>query len=111
MPELPLRIQEKIQMYTSILTNRYPPNIPSWKISTGYASFRDAQSDTTPVETIYSLDDSQPTTGSKVFSDSSKTTVYDGSSLWFHLFNSSGTSLSTVIQINNKGDVINRSTF
>lgn len=106
MAELPLRVQGKIESYRSILTTRYPPNIPSWKISNGYANFRDAQSDTTPVTTIYTLNDSKPDLGSKIFSDSSKTTLYNGASLWFNLFSSSDTILSTVIQINNKGEVI-----
>ena len=105
MAELPLRVQGKIESYRSILTNRYPPNIPSWKISDGYINFRDAQSDTTPITTIYTLDNLEPTLSSKIFSDSSKSTLYNGSSLWFNLFSSSGTSLSTVIQINNKGEV------
>ncbi len=33
---LPGRVQTKKESYTTILTSRYPPNTPSWKLSTGY---------------------------------------------------------------------------
>ena len=107
MAELPLRVQDKIESYISILSPRYPSNIPSWKISVGYADFRDAESDTTPVTTIYTLKNSQPKLGDNIFSDSSKKILYNGASLWFNLFSSSGAILSVIIQITNKGQVIN----
>ena len=88
MAELPLRVQDKIESYISILAPRYPSNIPSWKISVGYADFRDAESDTTPVTTIYTLKNSQPKLGDNIFSDSSKKVLYNGASLWFNLFSS-----------------------
>jgi hypothetical protein len=106
MAELPLRVQDKIESYISILAPRYPPNIPSWKISVGYANFRDAESDTTPVTTIYTLKNSQPKLGDNIFSDSSKKVLYNGASLWFNLFSSSDAILSVIIQITNKGQVI-----
>ena len=106
MAELPLRVQDKIESYISILTPRYPSNIPSWKISVGYADFRDAESDTTPVTTIYTLKNSQPKLSDNIFSDSSKKVLYNGASLWFNLFNSSDAILSIIIRITNKGQVI-----
>lgn len=106
MAELPLRVQDKIESYISILAPRYPSNIPSWKISVGYADFRDAESDTTPVTTIYTLKNSQPKLGDNIFSDSSKKVLYNGASLWFNLFNSSDVILSIIIRITNKGQVI-----
>ena len=106
MAELPLRVQDKIESYISILAPRYPSNIPSWKISVGYANFRDAESDTTPVTTIYTLKNSQPKLGDNIFSDSSKKVLYNGASLWFNLFSSSDAILSVIIKITNKGQVI-----
>ena len=106
MAELPLRVQDKIESYISILAPRYPSNIPSWKISVGYANFRDAESDRTPVTTIYTLKNSQPKLGDNIFSDSSKKVLYNGASLWFNLFSSSDAILSVIIQITNKGQVI-----
>ena len=106
MAELPLRVQDKIESYISILAPRYPSNIPSWKISVGYADFRDAESDTTPVTTIYTLKNSQPKLSDNIFSDSSKKVLYNGASLWFNLFNSSDAILSIIIRITNKGQVI-----
>jgi hypothetical protein len=111
MAELPLRIQEKITNYTAILTSRYPPNTPFWKLSVGYARPGDAEVDTTPVTTVYSSNDSQPTTGSLLYTDSSKTSFFNGSMLWFHLFNSSDSSLNITLQINDKGRVLDRTTF
>jgi hypothetical protein len=108
---LPTRVQDKIDNYQTILVARYPPNIPYWKLSTGYSKNPDAQADTTPAINIYTSDDSQPKLSSTIYQESSKTNLYNGSSLWFHLFNSSGTSLSTVIQIDSIGRVINRTTF
>ena len=106
MAELPLRVQDKIESYISILAPRYPSNIPSWKISVGYADFRDAESDTTPVTTIYTLKNSEPKLSDNIFSDSSKKVLYNGASLWFNLFNSSDAILSIIIRITNKGQVI-----
>jgi hypothetical protein len=108
---LPGRVQTKKESYTTILTSRYPPNTPSWKLSTGYATSRDAELDTTPVTTVYSLDDAQPTTTSTLLTDSAKTLLFNGSSQWFHLFDSGGSSLNATLQITTKGVVVNRTTF
>jgi hypothetical protein len=108
---LPVRVQDKIDNYQTILVARYPPNTPFWKLSTGYAAPRDAQADTTPVTTVYSLDDLQPTTESTLYTDSAKTVLFNGASLWFHLFNSGGSSLNTTLRITNKGVVFDRTTF
>ena len=106
-----VRVQDKIDNYRTILVARYPPNTPSWKLSTGYSKNTDAQADTTPVTTVYSLDDLQPTTTSTLLTDSAKTVLFDGASLWFHLFDSGGTSLRTILRITNKGVVFDRITF
>ncbi len=108
---LPERVQNKIDNYTTVLTSIYPPNTPSWKLSTGYAKDSDAQIDTTPVTTVYSLDDAQPTTTSTLLTDSAKISLFNGSALWFHLFNSSDSSLNTTLRISDKGVVIDRTTF
>jgi hypothetical protein len=108
---LPGRLQTKKENYTTILASRYPPNTPSWKLSAGYARSSDAELDTTPVTTVYSLDDFRPTNTSTLFTDSAKTSLFNGSSQWFHLFDSGGSSLNTTLQITTKGVVVNRTTF
>ena len=108
---LPGRVQDKIDNYQTILVARYPPNIPSWKLSTGYATSRNAELDTTPVTNVYSLDDVLPTITSTLLTDSAKTLPFNGSSQWFHLFDSGGSSLNTTLQITTKGIVVNRTTF
>jgi hypothetical protein len=101
----PKRVQDKINSYIERLSSRYN----FYKISDGYESSRDAQSDTTPVTTVYS--NSTPSTGIIIYSDIAKTIKYDGGGLWYHVFNSSGSSLSLVVQINDKGIVIDESSF
>lgn len=102
----PERIQSKINLYTERLNSRFI----YFKISDGYVSSRDAQNDTTTLTNIWTKSGT-PSTGRSVYSDINKTVLYNGGNLWYHLFNSSSSSLSIVIQINDKGLIIDELSF
>jgi hypothetical protein len=93
----PQRIQDKIDLYTERLNNRYI----YYKLSDGYETSEEAARDTTPTTTVYS--DSIPSRGIIIYSDIAKTNRYDGGYLWYHVFDSSGRSLSLVVQISDRG--------
>jgi len=102
----PQRIQDKINLYTERLNSRYT----YYKISDGYATSRDAQNDNVPITNIWTKSGS-PSTGITVYSNIQKTTPVNGAGLWYNLFNSSDSSLSLVIQISEKGSVIDEISF
>jgi hypothetical protein len=99
------RIQEKIDTYTNILLNRYPPGVQYYKISIGHVKTGDAVSDTTPHSSIFTSDDSQPATGSTIFTDQGKTIRLKGADLYYHVFAADGVDLSYIIRINSSGIV------
>ncbi len=99
------RIQDKINTYNNILLDRYPPNIPYYKLSIGHVKSGDAVSDTTPNSSIFTSDDSQPDIDSLIFTDITKTSRLNGGSLYYHVFASNGSDLLYIIQIDASGRV------
>jgi len=108
---LPQRIQEKLQIYTNILTDRYPPSITFYKISTGYSKSTDAQNDVNPSTTIYTTGDLIPTPGVIVYADQVKKNTFNGSDLWYNVFDSSNTVIGRVIRIDTSGNITNEIRF
>ena len=104
--EFPERIQNKILAYTVILSSRFPPSINYYRISFGYADPTDALNDPTPLTIIYTIDNAEPVPSGVIYIDQSKSDRFVGSSLYHHLFDSSGVSLTKTIQISNKGVVL-----
>lgn len=104
--EFPERIQNKILAYAVILSSRFPPSINYYRISTGYANPTDALNDSTPLTIIYTSDNNEPVSSGVIYIDQSKSDRFVGSSLYYHLFDSTGESLTKVIQISNKGGVL-----
>lgn len=111
MARYPERIQLKIENYTSILVNRYPPSITFYKLSIGYPKSGDAELDSTPVTVIYTSDDTTPTEGLIVYTDQTKKNTYDGLNLWYNVFNSSNTTIRRVVRINSGGNIIGEIRF
>jgi hypothetical protein len=108
---LPERIQEKIQNYTNILTDRYPPSITFYRISIGYSKSTEAQADVNPSSIIYTTGDLTPTPGVIVYTDQSKKITFNGSNLWYNVFNSSSTRIGRVIRIDTSGNITNEIIF
>ena len=99
------RIQDKINEYTNVLLNRYPPGITYYKISIGYTKKEDAVNDLTPNSSIFTMDDSPPILGSTLFIDSGKTSRFNGQNLYYHVFSSNGTDLTYIIGVDTGGKV------
>ena len=111
MPSLPARVQTKLDNYITQLLLRYPPESVSYKISAGYGSPKDAKLDYTPVLTVYTINDQVPVDNDFIYTDSGKTTVYDGNDLWYHFFNSAGGSMGFIAQISSAGRMTNKTLF
>ncbi len=111
MATYPERIQLKIENYTSILVNRYPPSVAFYKLSIGYSKSGDAQLDSTPVTVIYTSDDTTPTTGLIVYTDQTKKNTYDGLNLWYSVFDSSNASIGRVVRIDTGGNIVGELRF
>ena len=104
--EFPERIQNKILAYAVILSSRFPPSINYYRISVGYANSTNALNESTPTTIIYTIDDAEPIESGRIYIDQSKNNIFVGSSLYHHLFDSTGASLTKAIQISNKGFVL-----
>lgn len=107
MAEFPPRIQDKISTYIGVLNSRFPSSKIYYRISIGYPSSAEALNDTRAKNIIYTNDDSEPVLSSTIYIDQSKKDLFDGKSLYYHVFDSTEVSLIKAIQINNKGVVIN----
>ena len=104
--EFPERIQNKISEYIIVLNSRFPSGKSYYKISNGYADPTNALNDPTPKTIIYTIDDAEPIESGRIYIDQSKSNIFVGSSLYHHLFDSTGASLTKAIQISNKGFVL-----
>ena len=105
MAEFPERIQNKILAYIVILSSRFPPSINYYRISTGYNRPEDALNDPTPLTIIYTEDNNEPVESDTIYIDQAKTIIFNGGSQYYHLFDSSSSSLEKAIQINKSGVV------
>ena len=111
MAKYPVRIQSKIEKYTSALASRFPPSIAFYKLSIGYSKSDDARLDSTPVTVIYTSDDTTPTNGLIVYTDQTKKNTYDGSNLWHSVFDSSNASIGRLVRIDTGGNIISELRF
>ncbi len=101
---IPPNIQTIIDGYTSNLSVRYPPyNL--FRLSTGWATSGEANSDTTPNSYIYS-DGTEFIVGNFAYSNIPLTTSFDGHDLWYHIFQEDETDLGYSVQINTSGEVV-----
>ena len=105
--EFPERIQTKILAYTAILNSRFPSSTTYYMISTGYLDPGEALIDTTPLTIIYTSNNSEPVVESIIYIDQTKRDIFNGNGQYYHLFDSSGVSLTKAIQINKIGVVLN----
>ena len=101
---IPPNIQTIINAYTSNLSVRYPPYY-LFRLSTGWGTSEDAESDTTPNSYIYS-DGSEFIVGNFAYSNIPLTTSFDGQDLWYHIFQEDETDLEYSVQINTSGEVV-----
>jgi hypothetical protein len=101
---IPPNIQTIIDGYTSNLSVRYPPyNL--FRLSEGWATSGDADSDTTPNSYIYS-NGTEFIVGNFAYSNIPLTTPFDGHDLWYHVFEENETDLEYSVQINALGEVV-----
>lgn len=101
----PFRVQEKIRVYTNILLDRYPPSIPYYKLSIGYTKDSEAISDLTPNSSVYTRNDLAPDIGETIYIDGLKTSKFEGGDLYYHVFDSGGSDLLYIVQIDSGGIV------
>lgn len=101
---IPPNIQTIIDGYTSNLSVRYPPyNL--FRLSTGWATSGEANSDTAPNSYIYS-DGAEFIVGNFAYSNIPLTTAFNGQDLWYHIFQEDETDLEYSVQINTSGEVV-----
>jgi hypothetical protein len=101
---IPENIQTIINGYTSNLSVRYPPyNL--FRLSEGWVTSGEAESDTTPNSYIYS-DGAEFIVGNFAYSNISQTTSFNGQDLWYHIFQEDETDLEYSVQINTSGEVV-----
>ena len=110
MAEFPERIQNKILAYTVILSSRFPPSINYYRISNKYGDPVSALNDLTPLNIIYTSDDSEPIESSIIYIDQAKNVIFNGGGSYYHLFDSSSRSLGKAIQVSKFGVVLKIST-
>jgi hypothetical protein len=101
---IPENIQAIIDGYISNLSVRYPPYY-LFRLSTGWSTSGEAESDTTPNSYIYS-DGSEFIVGNFAYSNIPLTTSFDGQDLWYHIFQEDETDLEYSVQINTSGEVV-----
>lgn len=102
---IPEAIQTKIDSYKSGLVVRYPA-YNCRRLSSGYASSADAFNDTSFTLTVFSDNINDFTTGDIASSDKEGSTAFDGQSLWYHVFNETGSDLEYAVQIDVTGSVL-----
>jgi hypothetical protein len=101
---IPENIQTIISGYTSNLSVRYPPyNL--FRLSTGWATSGEANSDISPNSYIYS-NGSEFIVGNFAYSNIPLTTAFNGQDLWYHIFQEDETDLEYSVQINTSGEVV-----
>lgn len=108
MPPFPESLRNKISSYTSVLLERYPPGIVYYKLSVGYTKENEAMADLTPVYPIFTRSDARPDVSMGVWIDIPLQYIFNGDSLWYHVFEADNTNLSYVIKINNSGIITNK---
>jgi hypothetical protein len=101
---IPPNIQTIIDGYTSNLSVRYPPYY-LFRLSDGWATSGEANSDTTPNSYIYS-DGTEFIVGNFAYSNIPLTTAFNGRDLWYHVFQEDETDLEYSVQINTSGEVV-----
>jgi hypothetical protein len=101
---IPENIQTIINGYTSNLSVRYP-SYNLFRLSDGWATSGEAESDTTPNSYIYS-DGAEFIVGNFAYSNIPLTTSFDGQDLWYHIFQEDETDLEYSVQINTSGEVV-----
>ena len=100
---IPENIQTIISGYTSNLSVRYPPyNL--FRLSTGWATSGEANSDTTPNSYIYS-DGTEFIVGNFAYSNIPLTTAFNGQDLWYHIFQEDETDLDEKIIVDSDKDL------
>jgi hypothetical protein len=102
---IPEAIRTKIDSYKSGLSVRYPA-YNCKRLSAGYASSEEAFNDTSFTLTIFSDNINDFTTGDTAYSEKDGSTVFDGQSLWYHVFGESGGDLEYAVQIDVAGAVL-----
>jgi hypothetical protein len=98
-------IIEKIASYNLILLDRYPPSFSYYKLSTGYADSKGANSSSDIVYAVYTTGGNQPEVGDRIYIDQASDLRFipDGL-LWYKVYDSSSSPLS-LIRISTRGDV------
>lgn len=108
MPTFPESLRNKISSYTSVLLERYPPDIVYYKLSVGYPQEDGAMPDLTPVYPIFTKSGSRPDIPVQVCIDIPLQQIFNGDSLWYHVFGADNTNLGYVIKIDYSGIVTDK---